>query len=77
MEIHANLAEDRNIFEDHAVGLNESVPFLTCPGQFEDEQLVWLLPIHTQDLAADDGEVFFILALFDCNDLVRLSGIGF
>jgi len=77
VEIHANLAEDGNILEDHAVRLNELVPFLTSPGPFEDEQLVCLLLIHNQDLAADDGEVFFILALLDCNDLVRLSGIGF
>lgn len=61
VKLHANLLENLNVLEHHAVSLHPLVVFIISLGIYvlENEELVLLLFVLDEILATDDGQVAF------------------
>jgi hypothetical protein len=79
VELHADLVEDRDIFDAESVNLLKLILRLSISGwpSLEDKELIWLLLFHDEVFATDAGDVSVILRLADRNDLVGLPCLSF
>ena len=70
MEIHGNLLEMFDVFDDNSVD-EISITSVRLPSV--DEQLVGLLLVHYQVLSTNDRQIFIALAALEGDDFVGFS----